>query len=186
MGIQRNQAPSHPFIDGITADATLPPKGRGGKMFFSPSGSKYVDVVDDATLAGMNAALPVARQHFMTEIRGTGVRGSLSRHGVMHGRELGYDTKAKSTKTFVLLAAVVEWAQPRIRAEIDRRRSSGTSSTRARMPLMRRDVPSTDELRGHEKLAPGSVLRAGGFLERSRPVRNDEGAAQRRRSEGCP
>lgn len=124
-------------IDGITADATLPPKGRGGKMFFSPSGSKYVDVVDDATLAGMNAALPVARQHFMTEIRGTAVRGSLSRHGVMHGRELGYDTKANSTKTFVLLAAVVEWAQPRIRAEIGRRRVkrdeqyAGTNATDA-------------------------------------------------------
>lgn len=110
-------------IDGITADATLPPKGKGGKMFFSPSGGKFVDVVDDTTLAGMNAALPVARKHFMTDVNVTGARGAVSRHGVMHGRELGYDTRANSTKVFVLLAAVVEWAQPRIQAEIERRRT---------------------------------------------------------------
>ena len=71
----------------------------------------------------MNVALPVARKHFMTEVRGTGVRDTPSRHGVMHGRELGCDTRANSTKVFVLLAAVVERAQPRIRAEIDGRRA---------------------------------------------------------------
>ena len=39
-------------IDGITADATLSPTGRRGKMFFFPSGSHYVEVVDDTTLLG--------------------------------------------------------------------------------------------------------------------------------------
>jgi len=110
-------------IDGITADATLPPKGKGGKMFFSPSGGNFVDVVDDTTLAGMHIALPVARRHFLADCHVTGSTGSASRHGVVHGRELAYDTRENSTKAFVLLAAVVEWAGPRIRAEIDRRRA---------------------------------------------------------------
>ena len=41
--------------------------------------------------------------------------GKLSRQGILHGRELGYDTLINSTKSFVLLVAVIEWAQPRAR-----------------------------------------------------------------------
>lgn len=52
-----------------------------------------------------------------------GATGSDKRHGIMHDRELRYDNRVNSTKVFVLLAAVVEWAQPLIRAEIDRRRA---------------------------------------------------------------
>ena len=38
--------------------------------------------------------------------------GELRRHGILHGRELGYDTLRNSTKVFVALFSVVEWAQP--------------------------------------------------------------------------
>ena len=38
-------------------------------------------------------------------------RGVLSRHGVLHGRELGYDTKVNSVKAFVALIAILEWLQ---------------------------------------------------------------------------
>jgi hypothetical protein len=108
-------------IDGITADATATPEKPVGRMFFSTHPARQAEVVDDTTLAGMNEALPVVRDYFSAGRGFTGALGSDSRHGVMHGRELRYDTKANSTKAFVLLAAVVEWAQPRIRAEIDRR-----------------------------------------------------------------
>lgn len=40
------------------------------------------------------------------------VTGILSRHGILHGRELGYDTAVNSTKVFVALLAVIEWLQP--------------------------------------------------------------------------
>lgn len=68
----------------------------------------------------------------------TGAIGSETRHAVMHGRELRYDTRVNSTKAFVLLAAVAEWAQPQIRGQIDRRRAerdqhyAGSDETDAR------------------------------------------------------
>lgn len=108
-------------IDGITADATATPQEPAGRMFFSKHPTRQAEVVDDTTLAGMNDALPVVRDYYSERRDFTGALGSGGRHGVMHGRELRYDTAANSTRAFVLLAAVVEWAQPRIRAEIDRR-----------------------------------------------------------------
>jgi hypothetical protein len=108
-------------VDGITADGTTTPQVPAGRMFFSTRPRRQAEVVDDSTLAGMNDALPVVRNYFSSARNFTAGTGSDNRHGVMHGRELRYDTKANSTKAFVLLAAVVEWAQPRIRAEIDRR-----------------------------------------------------------------
>ena len=108
-------------IDGITADATASPQEPAGGMFFSKHPTRQAEVVDDTTLAGMNDALPVVRNYYSERRDFTGALGSDGRHGIMHGRELRYDTLANSTRAFVLLAAVVEWAQPRIRAEIDRR-----------------------------------------------------------------
>jgi hypothetical protein len=95
-------------LDGITADATATPQNPAGRMFFSMHRHRQAEVVDDTTLAGMNDALPVVRNYFWSRRDFTGVTGSDNRHGVMHGRELRYDTRANSTKAFVLLAAVVE------------------------------------------------------------------------------
>ena len=108
-------------IDGITADATATPQEPTGRMFFSKHPTRQAEVVDDTTLAGMNDALPVVLNYYSERRDFTGALGSGGRHGIMHGRELRYDTAANSTRAFVLLAAVVEWAQPLIRAEIDRR-----------------------------------------------------------------
>jgi hypothetical protein len=56
---------------------------------------------------------------FSEDMRASGVTGELSRHGILHGRELGYDTLVNSTKALVLLLAILEWAQPRARAMVE-------------------------------------------------------------------
>jgi len=56
-------------------------------------------------------------------MRKSDVTGKLTRHGILHGRELRYDTQVNSTKALVLLAAVIEWAQANAgeKAETQRR-----------------------------------------------------------------
>jgi hypothetical protein len=103
-------------IEGITTDVAA------GRLFFSKQPQLMADVVDDATIAGLNEALPVVRAWFSLAAPNTVVSGTLSRHGVLHGRVLAYDTKLNSTKCVVLLAAVMEWAEPLARAEGLRRR----------------------------------------------------------------
>jgi len=49
----------------------------------------------------------------------TGATGTLSRNGILHGRELSYNTRRNSTKAFVALIAAIEWAQPQARALMD-------------------------------------------------------------------
>jgi hypothetical protein len=48
--------------------------------------------------------------------------GSLSRHGVLHGRELAYDTRVNSARTWSVLDALVEWALPKARELVDARK----------------------------------------------------------------
>lgn len=109
-------------IDGITHDATTSPQDEKGRSFFSLHGRRKAEVVDEETLAGINQALPVVRNWFSTEYVTTATGGTPYRHGVLHGRELTYDTRINSTKCFVLLLAVWEWANRRLAAEADRRR----------------------------------------------------------------
>lgn len=109
-------------IDGITTDATAEPSAPEGQVFFSRSAGRAV-VVDDVTLAGMDAGLPVVRNWFSEPCNETVADGLPRRHGVLHGRELGYDTLVSSTKTFVLLLAVLEWAGPLYRAQVELRRN---------------------------------------------------------------
>lgn len=91
-------------VDGLTADVT------GGRLFFTKRTSARAETVDDSTIAGLDHALPVVRTWFEQDVPETVVSGSVSRHGVMHGRELGYGTKLNSTKALVLMLAVAEWA----------------------------------------------------------------------------
>ncbi len=109
-------------IDGITHDVTTSPHDQKGRSFFSLHGGRQADVVDDETLAGINEALPVVRKCFSTEYAATDTGGTPNRHGVLHGRELTYDTRTNSTKCFVLLLAVWEWANRKLAAEADRRK----------------------------------------------------------------
>jgi hypothetical protein len=52
----------------------------------------------------------------------TEVSGRLLRHGIVHGRELAYGTRANSTKAFAALLALIVWAQPIARNRLERQR----------------------------------------------------------------
>lgn len=109
-------------IDGITHDATTTTEEPSGRSFFSLSRERQADVIDDETLAGHNEALPVVRKWFSSKYPLTESAGTANRHGVLHGRELAYDTAANSTKVFVLLLAVWEWANRHLAREAERRK----------------------------------------------------------------
>ena len=92
-------------VDGLVIDAT---NGKSG--FFWRADPRAL--VDDATLAGLPEGLEVLRGLFSISQNSTARTGSRSRHGIMHGRELGYDTNLNSTQCFVLLLAVIELVTP--------------------------------------------------------------------------
>lgn len=101
-------------IDGIVWDLTDPPRG-----FFTGKG-KGEHLVDENTIAGVPEGLKPLRALFSQDMKESGATGRLTRHGILHGRELGYDTKVNSTKAFVLLIAVIEWALPKAREIAER------------------------------------------------------------------
>jgi hypothetical protein len=109
-------------VDGIVSDATTSDEAPKGKRFVR-SGPHQADVVDDETLAGINEALPAVRDWFSEPYWQTESQESANRHGVMHGRELAYDTAVNSTKCFVLLLAIWEWASKVFLKEAERRKS---------------------------------------------------------------
>jgi hypothetical protein len=94
-------------IDGIVYDMT----GKDAKSFFAARG-KATHLQDEETMAGHPAGLPVLAGLFTRDRRTTTVEGQLIRHGIVHGRELAYGTLQNSTKAFVALLAVLEWAKP--------------------------------------------------------------------------
>jgi hypothetical protein len=104
-------------IEGLTADVT------GGKLFFSRREDKQADVVDEAVLSAVPGHLAALREHYSEGGHETRSSGGLSRHEILHGRELGYDTRINSLKVFPLLETVVAWARPRAEAEAERRRA---------------------------------------------------------------
>ncbi len=101
-------------IEGLAVDVA-------GRKFFTKNNP--VDVIDPFRLATIEANLTVLHQVFGADVPTTQVAGSLSRHGVAHGRELAYDTRVNSAKTWSLMDAIVDWAQPLMRAEVARRRA---------------------------------------------------------------
>jgi hypothetical protein len=90
-------------IDGIVLDVT-------GKSFFKRGDKAHLR--DDSTIAGVPDGLELVAAVFSHTVPETVATGELQRHGVLHGRELGYDTRKNSTKAFVALLAVLEWARP--------------------------------------------------------------------------
>ncbi len=101
-------------VDGVVWDLT---EQRSG--FFYGKGQESF-LVDDGTVAGLPEGLEPLRKLMNRGLRESGATGALVRHGILHGQELGYDTRENSTKVFVLLLAVIDWAQPRARALADR------------------------------------------------------------------
>ena len=90
-------------IDGLSLDLT-------GKQFFAKRNTE--PFVDDETLAGLEGNLPEVRRVFSEDVTTTGRHGKVSRHGVLHGRDLAYATRENSTKTIVLVSALVEYWPP--------------------------------------------------------------------------
>jgi hypothetical protein len=95
-------------FDGITRDIA-------DQLFFSRqrnSTEPRADLTDEITLAGHPEAL-LAMARMMTEpCNTTEVSGRLLRHGIMHGRELGYGTLRNSTLALVTLRMLIVRMQP--------------------------------------------------------------------------
>lgn len=94
-------------IDGLTREL------MGATFFRSQLSENEHDYTDDMTLAGVEGNLPAVREAFSKPIDKVGRYGLVSRHGVMHGQDLSYATKINSTKTLVLLGALIEHLQHR-------------------------------------------------------------------------
>lgn len=119
-------------IEGIVIDVTE------GKKYFTKRQSIKADVVNPLDLAGIEACMAALQAAYSENVPTTQAGGSLSRHGILHGRELAYDTRANSAKTWSVIDAVVHWALPHSRELADARRvarqtaNAGSQDTDAR------------------------------------------------------
>lgn len=93
-------------IEGITADVS------SGRQFFSRSPQRAADLIDENRLVTLKGSLSALQRYYSEGVTETIASGLLSRHGILHGRELAYDTRVNSAKALSLLDAVVDWAQP--------------------------------------------------------------------------
>lgn len=109
-------------LEGIVIDVT------GGKKFFT-KGMQKADLVDPKQLVSIEACLAALQATFGQDVKETQTGGSLSRHGVAHGRELAYDTRVNSAKTWSLLDALVEWALPKARELVQARKAMRQAMT---------------------------------------------------------
>lgn len=105
----------HAQMEGIVMDVA------GGKKFYTKSRAK-ADLVDPKQLVSIEACLAALQALYGEGVPGTQSAGSLSRHGVAHGRELAYDTRVNSAKNWSVLDALVTWARPMAAAEAMRLR----------------------------------------------------------------
>jgi hypothetical protein len=101
-------------VDGIARDLDA--------NFFANTAATEAPFLDDRSLLGVPEGLRLLRALFASSMGQSDAKGRLTRHGILHGRELGYDTLINSTKAFVLLNAVVQWALPRGRDRFERQR----------------------------------------------------------------
>lgn len=92
--------------EGIFIDFT----GKKSKEFFDP---RNPELEDDETLAGHPSGLRALSQLMSRDVKQSGKTGGLHRHGIVHGRELGYDTIENSTKLWAGLFAVIDAMKPR-------------------------------------------------------------------------
>ena len=94
-------------IDGLTSELL------GSTFFRSKPAENEHGYTDDNSLAGVQGNLPAVRKAFTVPIDNVGRYGLVSRHGVMHGKDLSYATQVNSTKTLVLLGALIEHLENR-------------------------------------------------------------------------
>ncbi len=100
--------------DGIVLDLT-------DKQLFSRRHAE--GLVDSETLAGLPEGLRLLVPLLAENQDQTTASGVLRRHGILHGRELGYATLINSTKCFVLLLAVMDWAETPVQRLVETRRT---------------------------------------------------------------
>ncbi len=93
-------------MEGIFIDMT----GKGANAFFEKNNPH---LLDDETLPGHSLGLKALAKFMTVGVNKTGASGKLTRHGIFHGRELGYDNRINSTKALTGALALIEWAQPR-------------------------------------------------------------------------
>ena len=105
-------------IEGIVIDVTE------GKKYFTKGPNQKADVVNPDDLAGIEACMAALQGAYGKDVPDTQAAGSLSRHGILHGRELAYDTRVNSAKTWSVMDAVVHWALPQSRVLADARRAA--------------------------------------------------------------
>lgn len=96
-------------IDGIFMDMI----GANAGDFFNP---KNPHLVDDLTLGGHPLGLKALSQLLGKGVKNTTTGDDLKRHGILHGRVLGYDTLRNSTKTLVAAITVIEAVRPKANA----------------------------------------------------------------------
>lgn len=104
-------------MEGLTTDVTA------NRKFFSRRADVGANVVDTGQLVSIESSLAALQVLYTEGGIETQSTGSLSRHGAAHGRELAYDTRLNSAKTWSVLDALVEWAMPLARQEAERRRA---------------------------------------------------------------
>lgn len=126
LGLAKDHHDSHRYdasvlslqaqMEGIVIDVT------GGKKFFTAQPRQKADVVDPAHLVSIEASLAALQTAFGQGANQTQASGGHSRHALVHGRELTYDTRINSAKYWSVLDSIVDWALPKARAEVERRR----------------------------------------------------------------
>lgn len=152
-------------IEGIVIDVT------GGKKYFTKSSHWKADVVNPDDLAGIEACMAALQGVYGEDVPHTQAAASLSRHGILHGRELAYDTRVNSAKTWSVLDAIVHWALPQSRLLADARRAarqaaaagSGETDERGRRVDDREIAETRDVLRLLGTSAMGWHRRGGRF-----------------------
>lgn len=118
----------HAQMEGIVIDVT------GGRKFFT-SGPQKADLTDPSQLVSIAACLATLQGKYGESVRQTQAKGSLSRHGIAHGRELAYDTRINSAKSWSVLDSLVQWALPLAREEGRRRRTAQQAANAGRMDV---------------------------------------------------
>lgn len=109
-------------MEGLVADVAE------GRKFFTRNQRQKADLVDPLQLVSVEACLAALQTLLGEGVNETQQTGSLSRHGVAHGRELAYDTRVNSAKYWSVLDALVEWARPLAKLEAQQRRRAEESA----------------------------------------------------------
>lgn len=94
-------------IDGIFLDIT---GETVHDYFFKP---RNPNLLDEETLAGHPLGLQALSKLMSKRVETTSATGERLRHGILHGRELAYDTHVNSTKAWAALFAVIDGVKKR-------------------------------------------------------------------------